>query len=236
MANALRELWYAIPQTLGSLLRKPAGSGRRLDSLTIHIDHGCWQPTPYISFTISPQNLEELAGLRANRRGRGPHSLTAVDPNYRIRKGLPVLDVAEEMAYYGIDDPYGRSSKYYKDHYVCLWEVTEAEIVGHWHWEELVENENWYEDVIMPAFTSWVHDGQADNSDDLSCLFNGLSLTTGHPDPTNSNPPGCSEAGEDVEFGRYEHDSDEDGDDSEAGEDVESSGYEHDDVEDNDSS
>lgn len=36
------------------------------------------------------------------------------------------------MRYYGIPDLYAKLNEYYKNHYICLWEVTEAEVVGQW--------------------------------------------------------------------------------------------------------
>ena len=123
----------------------------RKTSLAIHLDHRNWTPTPYISFTTSASATEDLSRLRTWRR-RGAQTLTVIDPAVRLRKGLPILDVPAEMQHYCIPDPYNRGSKYYVDHYVCLWEVTEEEIVGHYEWEELVRTANWYEEVILPAF------------------------------------------------------------------------------------
>lgn len=56
------------------------------------------------------------------------------------------------MDHYGVKDPYGKSNQYYIHHYVCLWEVPEQEIIGHWEWNDLAPNENWYNDIILPAF------------------------------------------------------------------------------------
>jgi hypothetical protein len=145
----------------------------RRDSLTTHIDHKAWIPTPYISFTTSPSKIEDLVNLRAQRKHRGPHTLTVVDPNTRVRNGLPVLHVADEMEHYAIADPYGKLNEYYKDHYVCLWEVTKREIVGHWQWNDLVGHENWYQEIIMPAFGRV--DRKAVEADSLSNLFTRLS-------------------------------------------------------------
>jgi hypothetical protein len=62
--------------------------------------------------------------------------------------------VSAEMQHYGIgiQDPCQKQSSYCRDHYVCLWEVTEEEIVSTYAWDELARRANWYEDVIMPAF------------------------------------------------------------------------------------
>jgi len=87
------------------------------------------------------------------------------------------------MEHYGTADPYGKLNEYYKDHYVCLWEVTTREIVGDWQWNDLVGHENWYQEIIMPAFRRV--DRKAVEEDSLSNLFTRLSLTTDPSDPTN---------------------------------------------------
>lgn len=128
----------------------------RKNSLATHIDHGLWEPTPYISFTTSPEAVQELADWRLNRRGRGPQTLTVLDPNTRIADGLPILDVRAEMDHYGVKDLYGKSNRYYTDHYLCLWEVTGHEIIGHCEWTDLVANEQWYHEIILPAFRAHI--------------------------------------------------------------------------------
>ena len=90
--------------------------------------------------------------MRSRRNNRGNQTLTVIDPNTRLKNGLPILNVAAEMDHYKILDPYGKDNQYYDDHYVCLWQVTENEIVGHWKWDDLVAKENWYQTIIMPAF------------------------------------------------------------------------------------
>ena len=124
----------------------------RKSSLETHIHHATWKPTPYISFTTSAGSVSELAATRSHRPGRGTQTLTVVDPGLRIRKKLPVLNIAAEMDFYHIENPYGRGNQYYTDHYICLWEVTPEEIVGHWDWNDLTINDCWYEEIIMPAF------------------------------------------------------------------------------------
>ena len=121
-------------------------------SLAKHLKHSDWtSPTPYISFTNSPAAVQDLVNVRA-QRNRGHQSLTAIDPNTRLRKGLPILDVAAEIDHYNIQDPYRKSNKYCNGHYVCLWQVAEREIVGHWQWDDLVAPEDWYQAIMMPAF------------------------------------------------------------------------------------
>ena len=77
------------------------------------------------------------------------------------------------MEHYGIADPYGKLNEYYKDHYVCLWEVTKREIVGHWQWNDLIAHKNWYQEIILPAFRRV--DRKAVEADSLLNLFTKLS-------------------------------------------------------------
>lgn len=119
-------------------------------SLAKHIYHKDLTPGPFISFTTSPTAIEDLARMRV-RRQRGDQTLTVVDPDSRRRDFLPIVDVAAEMDHYQIPDPYGNSNAYYVNHYVCLWQVTKAEMVGHWEWSKLENNENWYREIILPA-------------------------------------------------------------------------------------
>lgn len=101
----------------------------RKSSLTIHINHQDWRPTPYISFTTSPAAIRDLADMRA--WSGGPHTLTVVDPRPRLTKGVPTLQVAAEMKHYNIQDPYGRQGQFHTDHYLCLGKVSADEVVGH---------------------------------------------------------------------------------------------------------
>lgn len=149
----------------------------RKTSLATHLDHKVWTPTPYISFTISPTAMHELATFRSQRRGS--QTLTVVDPQTRLRDHLPILDIAAEMDHYNIPDPYGKSNRYYVDHYVCLWKVTAREIVGHWQWDELVTNEDWYEQIIMPALMRYrverLLKSRRDTASDLLAAMDQLS-------------------------------------------------------------
>ena len=125
----------------------------RKSSLTTHLDHKDWSsPTPYISFTDSAVALQDLADMRSQRKYRGIQTLTVIDPDTRLRNRLPILDIAAEMDHYNIPDPYGKSNEYYNGHYVCLWQATEREVVGHWQWNDLVTHEDWYQAIILPAF------------------------------------------------------------------------------------
>lgn len=122
----------------------------RMESLATHLDHRVWEPTPYISFTKSASAIEDLAARRS--RNRSNQTLTVINPVAQLRDGLPILDVAAEMDHYGIPDPYNNGMIYYINHYACLWEVTRAEIIHHYEWEELSKDANWYEKEILPAF------------------------------------------------------------------------------------
>jgi len=133
----------------GELATKDA----RRASLTIHADQKKWEKTPYISFTSSPRAAVELILDRMCCNWRGDQNLVVIDPEYRLKLGLPILDMGKEMEVYGVKDPYPYSTKnYFLDHYLCLWEVTPAEVVGIWSWGELRGNKGWYENIIMPAF------------------------------------------------------------------------------------
>ena len=124
----------------------------RRESLEIHVDNGKWVDTPYISFSSSPEAIEDLAAYRKTKK-RGRQWLTAINPGVHEAKGLPVLDILAEMEHYGIEDPYG-DSNYYENHYICLWEVTPEGIVRKWEWDELMKDneKDWYEQIVVPAF------------------------------------------------------------------------------------
>ena len=120
----------------------------RRETLTKHANHAIWGDTPYISFTNSPQSLQELADWRRTRN-RGDQKIVAVDPRIRLELGLPVLRYSEEIAHYRIETPYAH--EYWCDHYLCLWEVTPEEVVGVWDWDDLRCEPNWYKEFVMPA-------------------------------------------------------------------------------------
>ena len=128
---------------------------QRASSLELHADHAKRLPTPYISFTASPTAAEDLIKHRTHKTKRGDQNLVAIDPKYRLQHGLPILDMGEEMIVYGIDDPYPHGPNYFIDHYICLWEVTPREVVGVWSWHDLREDNDWYENIIMPAFREY---------------------------------------------------------------------------------
>ncbi|UPK91146.1 hypothetical protein LCI18_002081 [Fusarium solani-melongenae] len=126
----------------------------RKETLQLHLNHRNWAvATPYISFQASEQRLRELANLRKARPSRETQTITVIDPEVRLRAGWPVLSVGEEMRFYEIQqDPYRYPSEEHNDHYVCLWRVEKEEIVGHWRWDDLSQDPDWYNTEILPAF------------------------------------------------------------------------------------
>ncbi|KAM0439613.1 hypothetical protein ACHAPT_000705 [Fusarium lateritium] len=125
----------------------------RRDTLELHLNHRNWAvPTPYISFQVSEQSLQELANLRRTRLGRARQIITVIDPEVRLSAGWPVVCVGQEMRYYGLDrDCYDKPPQVHDDHYVCLWRVENEEIVNHWDWDGLSRVPDWYNKVILPA-------------------------------------------------------------------------------------
>lgn len=81
-------------------------SETRKKFLAIHADHKKWIRTPFISFTQFPQELQDNAEWREQRRGC--QMITVLNPNVRVKKGLPIFNMGAEMRYYGIPDPYGK--------------------------------------------------------------------------------------------------------------------------------
>ncbi len=120
----------------------------RIETLSKHADHTTRVDTPYISFTNRPQSLQELANWRETRN-RGDQWIVVVDPRVRFELRLPIIRYSEEMTNYSIEPPY--RGDYWRNHYLCLWEVTPEEVVGVWDWDDLRHESNWYEEIIMPA-------------------------------------------------------------------------------------
>ncbi|KAI8722355.1 hypothetical protein NCS52_00379100 [Fusarium sp. LHS14.1] len=150
----------SIPSTItGDMLARDPAQRLHTDevrrrTLELHLNHKNWAvQTPYISFQASEQGLQRLADFRKTRRYREKQTITVIDPEVRLRAGWPVLCVGREMEYYGItQDPYQNPPRVHNNHYVCLWRVEKEEIVGHWLWDDLSQNPDWYNTVILPAF------------------------------------------------------------------------------------
>jgi len=77
-------------------------------------------------------------------------TLTVIDPVVRLKLGLPIIKMNEELKYYHCKIPCGNWK--FEDEVLCLWQVTPNEIVRRWEWKELVGNPNWYKDIIVPAY------------------------------------------------------------------------------------
>lgn len=145
----------SIPDARNRMLaRLPRGElatkDARRASLTIHADQKNRKKTPYISFTSSPPAAVELVHDRMRYTRRGDQNLVVIDPEYRLKRGLPIIDMGKEMQWYGVENPYTRN--FFSDHYLCLWEVTPPEVVGIWSWDDLRRENGWYRNIIMPAF------------------------------------------------------------------------------------
>ncbi|KAE8334645.1 hypothetical protein BDV24DRAFT_172194 [Aspergillus arachidicola] len=164
--------------------------------LSIHAKHKNWTATPFISFTQSSRKLQEVADFRSTRPGRGPQTITVINPNVRIANRLPILDMGLEMRYYGVPDPYNQSNTYYEDHYICLWEVTEPEIVGHWSWNELKRNILWFDQIVLPAFEKHNEESSRQRTSvesfDLSALLGTLPDGAGQGISNASSSPSCA--------------------------------------------
>ncbi|KAG6361348.1 hypothetical protein INS49_009573 [Diaporthe citri] len=205
---------------------------KRKSSLAKHLDYEHWTPGPYISFTSSPAVIQGYV-MKRSGRSRGPHTLTVIDPSKRISMGLPILDVLAEMQSYRIPDPYGRGNQYCFGEHVCLWQVIEAEIVGHFPWDYLEQKDNWYQDIILPAFREFTEQHRVrpaqGSIDDL--------LRVGHDDSQSSDTGSAdgnqnyySDIEEDADFveglkcrypdGEYDWDTDEDVEEASAADDM----------------
>ncbi|KAI1432581.1 hypothetical protein GGR50DRAFT_585451 [Xylaria sp. CBS 124048] len=123
--------------------------------------------SPYISFTTSPARIKALAGRQDTLSNGYPQIVTVIDPNTRVQRlNLPLLNAKAEMDYYGIGDEHDKDVDYYQDEYLCLWQVTPAEIVGHWWWSELEKYPgDWYENIVLPRYKEFIAAGKKmDNS------------------------------------------------------------------------
>lgn len=92
------------------------------------------------------------------------------------------------------------------DHYVCLWQVTEPEMVTHLPWSDLADNEDRYQRIVMQAFRRFratastteahvscdheIDKSQNDNrpnskakheTEDVSTVFNGWTRQSWNP-------------------------------------------------------
>ncbi|KAL2861063.1 uncharacterized protein BJX67DRAFT_367381 [Aspergillus lucknowensis] len=184
--------------------------------LSIHPNYRIWEPTPFISFTQSPQQLQDIANEREERRNRF-QTITVINSNVRMQKGLPMLNMEFEMGHYRVPNPYHQANDYYKDHYICLWEVTEEEFVGNWDWRSLVGSDRWYEQIILPAFRA--HNEKHDTRGEafkMTALRDALLETQASSTPFSKDFCACSETEEDGAFVGDESDSSDEAEESNA--------------------
>lgn len=177
----------------------------RVETLAKHANHRIWEDAPYISFTNSPQSLQDLANWRTSNKNRGDQWIVVVDPRVRFELRLPILQYSEEMTYYSIEPPYGRD--YWSSHYLCVWEVTPEEVVAVWRWEDLRNNPNWYEEIIVPAViqSRWERDhGQAERSNLQRDIYVETNFSDSSDDTNDTQSSSDSEEG-------YERDYDDHG-------------------------
>jgi hypothetical protein len=129
-------------------------AAERKNALTIHLNHANWTATPFLSFSSSPSAIWEIAEFRRQpERGRGAQTITVINPDARTHAGLPTISVAQAMKDYRVDFPAHYWKKTYdKDYHLCLWEVSREEIVGHYEWDTLRNNPDWYQEIILPAY------------------------------------------------------------------------------------
>jgi hypothetical protein len=114
-----------------------------------HVDTMTRADEPHKSFI---SELKALWSPKSSDYLDPPRTLTAINPNARIEKGLPMENIEWEMLRYNVHNPYGKEDIYHNDACLCKWELTPDQIVGHWDWATLVENSHWYEAEILPAF------------------------------------------------------------------------------------
>lgn len=126
----------------------------RQTALSIQVsDHGAYgtPASPFIAFQGNPSELGFIAAYW-NRSATDKY-LTVINPNVRAANRLPTLNLLEEMKYYRASRPSARpSDAWYGEQYLCLWQVGWDEVVGTWMWNYLCDDENWYENIVYPAF------------------------------------------------------------------------------------
>jgi hypothetical protein len=92
-------LAFMLPRVIHTPL---ATAEDRQKTLALHLDHRKRIAKPYISFFSTPERLRGLAKQKEERSTRRVQQLTLIDPQARIRNGLPILDYEEEARHYNI--------------------------------------------------------------------------------------------------------------------------------------
>lgn len=105
----------------------------------------------YISLLQTQQQKPTLLLDRKADGKRGDQALVIVDTRRHLELSLPILRAEDEMGFYDVDDPYHKDYGYHRGHYLFPREVTPDEITGFASRNNPSQNENWYDDLILPA-------------------------------------------------------------------------------------
>ncbi|PWY65971.1 hypothetical protein BO70DRAFT_433225 [Aspergillus heteromorphus CBS 117.55] len=103
-----------------------------------------WDGNPFIHCTSRPFEV------RCRVRDWSQKTVTVINPNVRRAVQLPTLSLGDELESRSLGRP--ASNYEFVGEYLCLWEVTPDEIVGHWRATDLVGLHAWYTRAVMPAF------------------------------------------------------------------------------------
>ncbi|KAI8408563.1 hypothetical protein FOFC_11508 [Fusarium oxysporum] len=129
----------------------------RRSSHQTHIIHRNWTPTPYISFTSSPETLKNLAS--------------------QLQKVSPQKKASDSYC--------SRSCTHWelKAHHLCLWTVKAEEVAQHYDWDKLFSDPNWYHNIVRPDIKRFREERQRREQeqvqhriDDISAAFGTLPL------------------------------------------------------------
>ncbi|KAI7761294.1 hypothetical protein LZL87_002109 [Fusarium oxysporum] len=166
----------------------------RRSSLQTHIIHRDWTPTPYISFTSSPEALENLANFRKSHPRRKHQTITVVDPAVRLESGWPIISYGEEKDYYRIEIPYGIPDWELRAHHLCLWTVKAEEIIQHYEWDKLSSDPNWYHNIVCLDFKRFREERQRREQEQVQHRIDDISVAFGTLHLNSSSSPSSSTA------------------------------------------
>ncbi len=62
--------------------------------------------------------------------------MSLINLTRRWEISLPFLHAETEMKTYRVSDPYSCGHRFYRDEVLCLWGITQEEVVHTWSWEE----------------------------------------------------------------------------------------------------
>ncbi|KAL4940779.1 hypothetical protein BDV06DRAFT_223792 [Aspergillus oleicola] len=109
--------------------------------------------TPFIALQECPRCAD--AGMSGWTPSQGHiKTMTVVNPNVALHKkgDHQVLDLRSQLRHYGLTDVAEGHPEELGGWYIYLDQIAKEHIVGHWPWDELKDNERWYEDIVLPAF------------------------------------------------------------------------------------